>query len=153
MFQKNLIVLPDELFSDKGEVIHYLAHLENDKVTDQDLYEQDVKARESVIPTYVGYGIGLPHARTRGVKEAFVVYARLKKEVAWGDQEEEKANQVFLIGVPEKNDSDQTSSNLHLRILAMLSRKLVHEEFRTRLAEARNAEEIYNVLKEIEEDQ
>ena len=153
MFQKNLIVLPDELFSDKGEVIHYLAHLENDTVTDQDLYEQDVKARESVIPTYVGYGIGLPHARTRGVKEAFVVYARLKKEVAWGDQEEEKANQVFLIGVPEKNDSDQTSSNLHLRILAMLSRKLVHEEFRTRLAEARNAEEIYNVLKEIEEDQ
>ena len=151
MFEKNLIAMPEQEFADKQEVISYLTHITNDKVTDADLYEKDVRERENVIPTYVGYGIGLPHARTAGVKEAFVVYARLKNEVPWGEQDEEKANQVFLIGVPEKNDNND-SGNLHLKILAMLSRKLVHEEFRNKLANAKDAEEVYAVLKEIEED-
>ena len=152
MFEKDLIVLPEESFESKAEVIHYLTHLHNTKVNDADRYEKDVKEREGVIPTYVGYSIGLPHARTAGVDEPFVVYARLKKQVPWGEQEEEKADQVFLIGVPEKKENDASASNLHLKILAMLSRKLVHEEFRNKLNNAKTAEEIYNVLKEIEED-
>ena len=71
MFQKELIVLPQQIFADKAEVISYLTHLDNDRVTDKNLYEKDVKERESVIPTYVGYGIGLPHARTEAVEDAF----------------------------------------------------------------------------------
>ena len=151
MFERNLIAMPKQEFRNKEEVIAYLTHLENDRVEDADLYEKDVVERESVIPTYVGYGIGLPHARTEGVREAFVVYARLKNEVIWGQQEEEKANQVFLIGVPAKKD-EGSSNNLHLKILAMLSRKLVHEEFRNKLAKAENEDDIYTILKEIEEE-
>ena len=152
MFEKKLIVLAQERFENKEEVIRYLTHIENEKVSDQDRYEKDVLERENTIPTYVGYSIGLPHARTSGVNEAFVVYARLKNEVAWGETEDEKADQVFLIGVPEKNENDGSANNLHLKILAMLSRKLVHEDFRNKLAEAKTNEEIYDVLKEIEED-
>ncbi len=152
MFEKELIVLPEESFGSKEEVIAYLTHLNNSRVNDKDLYERDVKERESVIPTYVGYGIGLPHARTAGVDEAFVVYARLRNEVAWGQEEEEKADQVFLIGVPENKEGDQASGNLHLKILAMLSRKLVHEEFRNALKDAKTTDEIYSVLKQIEEE-
>lgn len=150
MFEKNLIVLLDEELNSKEEVIHYLTHVTNNKVIDQDQYEKDVLIRENTIPTYVGFNIGLPHARTSGVSEAFVLYARLKNEVAWGEAEEEKANQVFLIGVPDKDSGE--ASNLHLKILAMLSRKLVHDEFRETLLKAETEDEILAVLKEIEEE-
>lgn len=49
-----------------------------------------------------------------------------------------------MILVPEKYQGD-----LHLKILQMLSRKLVNAEFRTQLDEAKTKEEIYSVLKTI----
>ena len=53
MFEKRLIVLPEQAFGTKEEVLHYLTHLENDRVQDADGYEKDIREREATFATYV----------------------------------------------------------------------------------------------------
>lgn len=152
MFEKNLIVMPDKEFETKEEVIHYLTHLENNKVSDENGFEKDVLEREEAFVTYVGYGIGMPHARTSHITEPFAIYARLKKKIHWGEEEGEDVTQIFLLGVPQSNRSDNSYANLHLQLLALLSRNLMHDEFRESLDQADNTDEIYNLLIKMKED-
>ena len=151
MFEKKLIVIPETEFETKEEVIHYLTHLDNSKVSDKDGFEKDVLQRESSFVTYVGYDIGMPHARTGHADEPFVVYARLKNKVHWGEDDGEDVNQVFLLGVPQKYDDDNSFSNLHLKVLAMLSRNLMHDDFREQLNKAENTDDIYKLLVNMED--
>jgi PTS family fructose porter, IIA component len=93
----------------------------------------------------------MPHAKSEGVGEAFVTFARLNVPVPWGAEPGEDARIVFLIGVPQAADGEQ-NNNLHLKILAALSKKLIHESFRQKLSDARSETEVYQLLQEIEED-
>lgn len=151
MFQKNLIVMPEQVFQKKEEVLDYLTHLENDRVTDPEGYARDVREREASFTTYIFEGIATPHAKSSCVKTPFVVYAKLAEKVHWGDDEGEDADLVFLLGVP-KVSGDNEFANLHLKVLAVLSKKLVHEDFRNSLRAASNTDEVYELLKKIEEE-
>ena len=55
---------------------------------------------------------------------------------------------VFLIGVPKVGGA--ANNNLHLKILAALSKKLIHDEFRAQLSTANSTKDIYALLQEIE---
>lgn len=146
MFDKRLIVMPEQTFHSKAEVLEYLTHLENDKVSDPEGYAKDVRDREATFATYIFDGIAIPHAKSENVTEPFVIYARLNEAVHWGDDDDENAVQVFLLGVPK------SGNNLHLELLTRLSKKLVHEDFRNSLAAASNIEEVYQLLKKFEEE-
>lgn len=146
MFDKRLIVMQERTFQSKDEVLEYLTHLENDKVSDADGYAKDVREREATFATYTIDGVAIPHAKSENVTEPFIVYARLNQAVHWGDDEGEDAVQVFLLGVPK------SGNNLHLELLTRLSKKLIHEDFRNSLASAPNTEEIYQLLKKFEEE-
>lgn len=151
MFEKNLIVMPEQVFQSKEEVLDYLTHLDNSRVADADGYARDVREREATFTTYIFEGIAIPHAKTDCVKEPFVVYAKLREKVHWGDDEGEDADQVFLLGVPKTSENNEFA-NLHLQILTSLSKKLVHEDFRNSLKDAASADEIYDLLKKFEEE-
>ena len=92
----------------------------------------------------------IPHAKSSAVETPFVSFARLKAPVPWGTEPGEDARMVFLIGVPEA--AGGTDTNLHLKILAALSKKLMHASFRHRLEEASSTKELYQILQEIEEE-
>lgn len=151
MFQKSLIVMPEQVFQTKEEVLDYLTHLENDRVSNPDGYARDVQERESTFSTYVFEGIATPHAKSDFVREPFVAYAGLADKVLWGDDEGEDADLIFLLGVPKTSENNEFK-NLHLKVLAALSKRLVHEDFRESLRAASNADEIYTLLKKFEED-
>ena len=146
MFEKRLIVMPEQTFRSKDEVLEYMTHLENDKVSNPDGYAKDVRDREATFATYTFDGIAIPHAKSENVTEPFIAYARLNEAVHWGDDEGEDAIQVFLLGVPK------SGNNLHLELLTRLSKKLVHEDFRKSLADASSTEEVYQLLKKFEEE-
>ena len=151
MFQKSLIVMPEQIFQTKEEVLDYLTHLENGRVSDPDGYARDVQEREATFATYIFEGIATPHAKSEFVKEPFVVYAKLAKTVHWGDDEGEDADLIFLLGVPKTGENNEFA-NLHLKVLAVLSKNLVHEDFRESLRAASTTDEVYDLLKKIEED-
>ncbi|OAA93253.1 PTS sugar transporter subunit IIA [Clostridium coskatii] len=140
IINKDLVVLDLEA-SSKEEVIRKLSKLieKQEKLIDFDGYVKQVFEREKDFPTSIGFDVAIPHGKSDSVKSAAVAFARLKKEVKWS--EEESVKYVFLIAVPEKEAGDR-----HLQILAQLSRKIMREEFRTKLCEASSIEEILEAL-------
>ena len=104
-------------------------------------YVESVIERENLTTTGIGFGIAIPHGKSRYVKETTVAFGRLTDKVDWQSLDGENVGLVFLLAVPEECQGDQ-----HLKIIAGLSRKLVHQEFRDTLQQAASDQEIVNLL-------
>ncbi|TMU95171.1 fructose-specific PTS transporter subunit EIIC [Streptomyces sp. DASNCL29] len=115
------------------------------KVADAEELVRAAFAREDQGTTGLGEEIAIPHAKTDAVTAPVVGFARSPEGIEWGAPDGTKARLVFMIAVPEADAGDE-----HLRILALLSRKLMGEEFRERLLGAGDVEGILGVLGEIE---
>ncbi|MFI8104227.1 fructose-specific PTS transporter subunit EIIC [Streptomyces sp. NPDC086023] len=101
-------------------------------------------AREAQGTTGLGESIAIPHAKTDAVSRPTVGFARSSAGIEWGALDGTRARLVFMISVPEAAAGDE-----HLRILALLSRKLMDADFRERLGTAPDEPAILDVLREI----
>ncbi|MGT2934584.1 PTS sugar transporter subunit IIA [Streptococcus castoreus] len=106
-----------------------------------DTYYDSVLEREALTSTGIGFGIAIPHGKSLAVKECAVAFGRLSQEVDWESLDNEPVKMVFLLAVPES-----CSGNQHLKIIASLSRKLIHEDFRTSLEKSKNSQEIVDLI-------
>lgn len=110
------------------------------RVTDPDKVIAAALAREEQRSTGVGNGVAIPHARTAGVTEPVLAFARLPEPgVTWADGEE-PTRLAFLIAVPED------SGKKHLKLLSKLARGLMKDDFRRDLLEADSASSITELV-------
>ncbi|SEP39367.1 PTS sugar transporter subunit IIA [Propionispora vibrioides] len=137
---KDLLIL-DLASSTKEDVIKDMAKVieSEDRLDNLEGYLEQVFKREETFPTSVGFEVAIPHGKTDAVKWPTVAFSRLKNEVKWSN--EESVKYVFLIAVPEKE-----AGNMHLQIIAQLSRKIMREEFREQLKNASEADELLKIL-------
>lgn len=128
----------------KEEAIRLLAErMENaGRLREPEQYVAAVFARESAFSTAMGFGVAIPHGKSPAVKRAALAFARLKDEVKWA--EGDTARYIFMIAVPPEAAGDE-----HLKILALLSRQLVHEEFRDSLGQVREARAIVRMIEHL----
>ncbi|MFF3651805.1 fructose-specific PTS transporter subunit EIIC [Streptomyces sp. NPDC002181] len=113
-------------------------------VRDVDELVRVALAREAQGTTGLGESIAIPHAKTDAVSRPTVGFARSGAGIEWGSLDGTKARLVFMISVPEAAAGDE-----HLRILALLSRKLMDGDFRERLGSAPDTPAVLEVLREI----
>ncbi|MEB8343250.1 fructose-specific PTS transporter subunit EIIC [Streptomyces endophyticus] len=132
---------------DKEAAIREMAGLaaRTGKVTDVEELVQTALRREEQGTTGLGEEIAIPHAKTDAVTAPVVCFARSDEGIEWGSLDGTKARLVFMISVPEAAAGDE-----HLRILALLSRKLMDTEFRARLQAAPDEAAILEVLSEVQ---
>ena len=143
LINKNCIVF--DIRGEKKDVIHRLA-VELGKagtIADTEEFYKDVLAREAISPTFVGFDMGLPHGKTDHVLEASVCFGRTAEPVVWNEESGETADLIILIACPLAEAGDT-----HMKILANLSRKLMHEEFRESLRNS-DEEQVYQILTEV----
>lgn len=136
-----------ELVSDSKEAaIREMAEMlaTTGNVRDVDELVRVALAREAQGTTGLGESIAIPHAKTDAVTRPTVGFARSDAGIEWGALDGTKARLVFMISVPEAAAGDE-----HLRILALLSRKLMDTGFRERLQSAPDRDAILDVLREI----
>ncbi|SEE92794.1 PTS system, fructose-specific IIC component [Streptomyces sp. 2112.3] len=114
------------------------------RVADVDELVRVALAREAQGTTGLGEEIAIPHAKTDAVTAPVVAFARSADGIDWGSPDGTPARLVFMISVPEAAAGDE-----HLRILALLSRKLMDAEFRARLQGSEDEAAILCVLGEI----
>ncbi|MFD3617765.1 fructose-specific PTS transporter subunit EIIC [Streptomyces sp. NPDC058676] len=131
---------------DKEAAIREMAGLlaRSGKVADGDELVRTALRREEQGTTGLGEEIAIPHAKTDAVSAPVVGFARSVEGVEWGSLDGTKAKLVFMIAVPEAAAGDE-----HLRILALLSRKLMDAGFRERLTAAADEAAVLGVLAEI----
>lgn len=109
------------------------------RVTDADGFHADVRAREAQMATGMPGGIGLPHARSEHVSVPSLAVGRVPAGVDFGAPDG-PATLVFLIAAPASGDA------AHLKILAALARRLVHESFRTSILQAPDAGTVADII-------
>lgn len=135
------LVALDVVAADRDEATRVLIDLlaAAGRVTDADGFHADVRAREAQMATGMPGGVGLPHARSEHVTVPSLAVARVPAGVDFGAPDG-PATLIFLIAAPASGDSD------HLKILASLARRLVHESFRTSLREAPDAATVAEIV-------
>ena len=120
------------------ELANYL-YLEN-RVSDRKLFLEDIHERESIVSTGIGMRIAIPHAKSKYVQIPSVIFGKSEKGIDFDSLDQKPAHLFFMIAMPED------SANQHLKVLALLSRKLMHESFRESLMLAKTKEEVLALL-------
>ncbi|HNQ21902.1 MAG TPA: phosphoenolpyruvate--protein phosphotransferase [Phycisphaerae bacterium] len=111
------------------------------RTDDPQAVEDAVWAREEVYTTGLGHGFAIPHCKTDAMAAPAVGVARLREPLAWGSVDGQPVRMVLLLAVRESDPQD-----IHLRVLAQLARRLMHEDFRAHLLAARDAAEMIDYL-------
>ena len=135
------LVAVDLVATDRDDATRQLIDLlfRAGRVTDADGFHADVRAREAQMATGMPGGIGLPHARSSFVTAPSLAVGKVAAGVDFGAPDG-PATLIFLIAAPTEGDGD------HLKILAALARRLVHESFRTSLKDAGDAATVADIV-------
>ncbi|MBP2071607.1 MAG: nitrogen system component [Thermoanaerobacterium sp.] len=113
-------------------------------IEDEEKFLEVVLKREEEYSTGIGMGVAIPHGKSSLVKKASLVFGKSKDGIDYNSMDGKPAYLFFLIAAPEDSD------NLHLKILAKLSRSLMHEEVRDELNKAETYEDVINAFKKYE---
>ena len=108
-------------------------------------FKEAILAREAQSTTGIGTNIAIPHGKSDAVKRPAVVFGLQPTGVDWDSFDGTDAKLIFMIAVPEKSAGDE-----HLKILQMLSRKLMDDTFRNDLLGVTTTEEAYRLLDTIQ---
>lgn len=111
-----------------------------DKLINKSAYLQAVLDREDEYSTGIGMGIAIPHGKSSGVKEPALVFARSEAGVEFDSMDGEPAHLIFMVAVPESANED------HLKILGLISRKLMHKDVRDQLMAAKSYDEVLEII-------
>lgn len=98
--------------------------------------------RERLGATGMEMGIAIPHGKSGAVRRPAVAIGRSAAGIDFGATDGSPATLVFMIAAPDDG------ADMHLRILARLARRLVHEDFRDRIAAATTEIEIVSILEQ-----
>ncbi|EAE8881708.1 PTS sugar transporter subunit IIA [Listeria monocytogenes] len=131
----NRIQTKQLLFEKVAEVLGEEGSITNPKKFIRDLYK-----REEETSTGIEDGFGIPHAKSKYVKEPLIVFVHSGIINNYFGLDNSSIECSFLIGVPKK------ATDVHLQILSELSRKLMNKEFREKLKNSKNKTEIITIL-------
>ena len=127
----------------KDEAIKEMVDLLYDAgvVTDKAVFTQVIYDREALSSTGMGMGFAIPHGRSEVVTGPRVAVGLSKAGLDFNAPDGTLANMVFMIAISPKEN------NLHLKILAALSRKLMHQDFRDGLMACTTKAEVLEKLR------
>lgn len=113
-------------------------------VLSADIFKEAIYAREAQSTTGIGMGIAIPHGKSDSVQTPTLAFARSIDGVDWQALDGEPSHLIFMIAVPKDAEGD-----MHLKILQRLSRKLMDDDFRQNLMDAKDKEGIKALLAEM----
>jgi len=114
---------------------------ENNIITDVKGYVEDVLKREAEFSTGIGYGIAIPHAKSKYVKTTAIAVGKLAHNIVYDSIDNEPVRILFMIAVPENGN------DAHLKILNKLARKFMDENFRKNILAAENEDLMFEALR------
>ncbi|WP_445744817.1 fructose-specific PTS transporter subunit EIIC [Paenibacillus sp. FSL R5-0527] len=114
-------------------------------LTSREEFKLAVLNRERESSTAIGMNIAVPHGKSSAVLKPRVVFGMKPEGVDWDSADGTPAKLIFMIAVPAEN-----KGNEHLKILQMLSRKLMDDSFRERLLNVKTKQAAYDLLDEIQ---
>lgn len=97
-------------------------------------------ARERQMPTEVGNGVAIPHARCPGLVQSLLIVGRSTEGVAFNPQSEQRVRLIFLLVTPAERPQAQVF------FLAQLASISDSELVRERISRAHSADEVIQII-------
>lgn len=116
-------------------------------VSDFDTFKEGIMAREAQTSTGLGDGIAMPHSKNKAVKEPAVLFAKSSSGVNYNALDGQPVEIFFMIAAPEGGN------DLHLEVLASLSRRLVDADVVQALKTTQTPEEVQTIFDESQEEE
>lgn len=143
-FVRPELIVPELAARDKGEVIreladHLAAHIGTAGI-DREGLARVLLERERLASTAIGEGVAIPHGKMDAVGKLVACVGRAPAGVDFDSMDGRPTHLFFVLVAPEN------STGVHLKALARISRLFKDPEFRTRLMQAKGAEELYKVI-------
>jgi fructose-specific phosphotransferase system IIA component len=120
------------------ELVNLLA--ENGDVSDRAKTLEAVLERESTRTTGIGSGVAIPHGKTTAANNLHLCVGRADKAIDFQSIDGKPVTLIWLLTSPP----DKTGPHIHA--LARVSRLMTIDKFRHALANAKSAEEMYQVI-------
>ncbi|MGB7473989.1 PTS fructose transporter subunit IIABC [Trichococcus sp.] len=134
---KELMIMDLQGTTKEGVIDEMIAGLAtNGIINDVAVYKEGIMKRESQTSTGLGDGIAMPHAKNKAVIKPAVVFAKSAAGVDYASLDGQPAHLFFMIAAPEG------ANNVHLEVLASLSRLLINPDFTASLKKAQTPEEV-----------
>lgn len=142
---ENLIVF-NLKSTNKDDVIEELVDLVSNSNMTKDRHEllKDIKERENLVTTGVGYGVAFPHAKTRAVKGIVIAFGRSSAGIDFDAMDHRPVYLFFLIAAPED------AIGAHLNVMARLSYLMKSEENRRILQEAVSPGDVLTLMDNVD---
>ena len=102
--------------------------------------------RERLGSTGIGGGIGIPHGKIKDLESLVLGFGLSRKGIDFESIDGEPTHIFFVLITPED------STGLHLKLLARISRILKNDHFKERLLNAADRDEIFEIIKEEDEE-
>lgn len=140
-------IIPHLTGETKEEVINKLIDLfkNDERVEDLEKVRSAVLEREKIMSTGVGKGFAIPHGKTNAVKEIIGAFGRIDEGIDYDSLDGNPVQLIFLL-VGKDN-----LISTHIKLLSRISRLMNKDDFRHRLIEANNKEDIIKLFTEEEE--
>ncbi|MBK7143177.1 MAG: PTS sugar transporter subunit IIA [bacterium] len=130
----------------KAGVIEELVELAagSTMIKNRDELLNDVRERENLVTTGVGYGVAFPHAKTRAAKGIVIAFGRSTKGIDFEAMDHRPVNLFFLIAAPED------AVGAHLNVMARLSFLMKSEENRQRLMQVSSPGDVLSLIDNVD---
>lgn len=137
-------VIPDLAATTKNGVIAELVERLPGRSAELDRDEllRVLVERERLGSTGIGAGVAIPHAKLPHVGHPLVVFGRSRTGIAFDSLDGRPVHLFFLL------IADEECVDIHLRLLAAVSRLLKNRALRGRLLEAEDADTLYGIIEE-----
>ncbi|MCU1278929.1 MAG: putative IIA-like nitrogen-regulatory protein PtsN [bacterium] len=139
------LIVPQLAAHEKSAVIreladHLAAHVTGPQKIDREVLAKVLLERERLASTAIGEGVAIPHGKLDAVGKLVAVVGRAPEGVDFDSMDGRPTHLFFVLVAPEN------STGVHLKALARISRLFKDPEFRTRLMQAKDAQEIFRVI-------
>ncbi len=113
----------------------------SDKVTNQKALEKAIIDRENLMSTGIGYGIAIPHAREKSVKDFIIALGIHKNGISYESIDDKPVHLISMIASPENKNRE------YIIIMSKLSVILKDTELREKILASDSEKEIYQIIR------
>ena len=113
----------------------------DDLIADAKTFSKEIFKREKLMSTGIGYGLAIPHARHKTVKDFIIAIGRKREGLEYESIDDKPVKLIFMIGASDTQDKD------YIKVLSRLILRLKNQEFVDKMLSVENPLDIYELIK------
>lgn len=136
----------DETCTTQDEAFQFIANIAKERgyVKDAHAYMLGLHEREKEATTGFTDGVAIPHSKDDSVIKSGVFVVKFKNPIEWNSLDGAPVRVAIPLTIPTSGEEN------HLRILSLIARKLIDDDFRNTLIHSMDKEVLYNTIAQIE---